>query len=361
MPDVTVRDGAPVDTARTSATKAQLFRAADVLVRTAVRLHEGERFVVVSDAETALIGEAIERAAIGVGALVTLARLDQLKSVSTGHTGDRPHKVLPDLVRRAMLAAQASVFVASAPYQELSMREQLLHIVAACGVRHAHMPGITMTAFNAGLALPYDQVSAWGRVMLRRLERATHVHATSEAGTELSLTFGPDPRWVPRLGTLAAGKWTNFPAGALYASPASAEGVFVANACLGEYFGTREGLLLRKPIVFTIEAGRVAKVEAPLSPELENDVRQMLSFGPNSDRVGLVALGVNDGIHGATGEAVVDQNMPGVHLVLGDPSGRATGAKWSARTSFPACGAGGSVAIDGMPVIEGGRILPPPR
>ena len=100
----------------------------------------------------------------------------------------------------------------------------------------------------------------------------------------------------------------------------------------------------------------MVKVESPLCPELETDLRQMLAFAPNSDRVGLVAIGVNDGIEVATGEAVVDQNLPGLHIFVGDPSGSATGARWSARTSFAACQAGSSVTIDGIPTIDHGRL-----
>src|SRR5580700_7742858 len=102
-------------------TSAELAHAAEVLIHTALRVREGQRAVVVSDAESAPIGEALAHAPTAAGALVTLARLDVLKSGSTGHSGDRPHKVLPDVVRRAMLAAQASAFVATAPHPELSM------------------------------------------------------------------------------------------------------------------------------------------------------------------------------------------------------------------------------------------------
>jgi leucyl aminopeptidase (aminopeptidase T) len=337
-------------------TAAELAHASEVLLHSALRLRAGERFTIVSDGESSAIGDALARSAEQMRAQVTHARLDLLKSVSTGHSGDRPHKVLPDLIRRSMLAAQASVFVASSPHQELSMREQLLHIVGACGVRHAHMPGITPRAFAAGMRLDYDRVSAWGRALFRRLEFAHHVHAWSPAGTDLHLAFGPESRWVPRLGTLAPGKWVNFPAGAIYASPQSAEGVIVVNASLGEFFGTREGLLLHKPVVLTIEGGRVVKVESPLSAELKSDIEQTLSFAPNSDRVGLVAIGVNEGIEVPTGEAVVDQNLPGLHLFIGDPAGRATGVRWSARTSFAACQAASSVTIDGMLTIDEGRV-----
>ena len=268
---------------------------------------------------------------------MTYARLDLLKSVSTGHNGDRPHKVLPNLVRRAMLAAQASAFVATAPHTELSMREQLLHIVGACGVRHAHMPGISAGAFARGMRLDYERVAHWGRSLYRKLEFAQHIHATSDLGTDLHLSFGHASKWVPRLGALSPGKWVNFPAGAIYASPQSAEGVLVVDASLGEFFGAREGLLTHKPVALTIEGGRVVKVEAPLSPDLQRDIEHTLALAPNSDRVGLVAIGVNEGIERATGDASVDQNLPGLHLFIGDPAGRATGVKWSARTSFAAC------------------------
>jgi leucyl aminopeptidase (aminopeptidase T) len=335
---------------------AELAQASEVLVRSALRLRGGQRFVVVCDAESAKIGDALASEATSLGALVTLARLDQLKSVSTGHSGDRPHKVLPDAVRRAMLAAQTSAFVATAPHAELSMREQLLHIVGACGVRHAHMPGITQRAFATGMRVDYELIAASGRALVRRVEFAGHLHATSDTGTDLHLTMGPDPRWVPRLGALAPGKWVNFPAGALYASPQSADGTFVANASLGEYFGAREGLLLQKPVSFKLDAGRVVSVEAPDAPALEAEIRQMLAFGANSERVGLVAIGVNEGIDAATGEAAVDQNLPGLHLFLGDPAGRATGVRWSARTSFAACQAGSSLTVDGMLTIDHGRL-----
>jgi leucyl aminopeptidase (aminopeptidase T) len=148
-----------------------------------------------------------------------------------------------------------------------------------------------------------------------------------------------------------------FPCGALYAAPSSVSGTFVANASVGEFFGERAGLLLRTPVRFTIADGRVTHVEAADAPDLERDLRGTLMLAPNSDRVGLIAIGVNVGIEAPTGEATVDQNLPGLHLIVGDPSGRDTGVSWSARTAFPACGVGGRVTVDGTPVIEEGRIV----
>jgi hypothetical protein len=66
---------------------------------------------------------------------------------------------------------------------------------------------------------------------------------------------------------------------------------------------------------------------------------------------------VNEGVDEATGEAAVDQNLPGLHLFVGDPAGRATGVRWTARTSFAACQARSSVTVDGMRTIDAGRLV----
>lgn len=330
-----------------------LLRAAASLVRSCLRLTQGERFVVVGDAESAPLVAALEAAGREAEADVTALRLDLLRSYSTNHSGERPHKVLPDGVRRAMLSAQASAFVASAPHAEASMREQLLHVVGAARVRHAHMPGITPVAFAAGLAADFAHVAQIGRALERRLETASEITAESPEGTKLVVRGGR--RWVPRLGAVGAGESVTLPSGSIISCPESISGKFAATASVGEFFGAREGLL-GAPVVFEIVEGSVMNVVAPSAPQLVRDIEEMLHVAPNSDRVGLVVLGVNDGVGAATGEAAVDQHRPGLHLVFGDPHSRLTGATWSARTSFAACQARGTVRVDGTVVVEDGRL-----
>lgn len=333
-----------------------LLKAASVLVRTALRVAPGERFVIVGDQESQPIVTALEAAGREASAEVAALRLDQLRSYSTNHSGERPHKVLPDAVRRAMLSAQASVFVASAPHAELSMREQLVHVVGACKVRHAHMAGVTKTSFAAGLAVDYEQIFEWGRALQRRLEIAREVTAESDDGTRLVVRAPASRRWCARLGKIAQGESVVFPAGSLIACPESVTGTFAATA-VGEFFGAREGLLA-SPVMFEVVDGRVIQVDAPGSPALVRDIDQMLRVAPNSDRVGLVVLGVNAGIGAPTGEVAVDQHRPGLHLVLGDPLAKLTGASWSARTSFAVCQGRGAVRVDGALVVDGGALVP---
>jgi len=331
-----------------------LAHAADVLVRTALRVAPGERFVVVGDTTTGAVLAALEGAGRAAGAEVAALRIDLLRSQSTNHTGERPHKVLPDAIRRAMLSAQASVFIASAPRAESSMRDQLQHVAAACKVRHAHLPGISPHAFVAGSSIDHDALRARAAELMQRLEIGREIHTTSPDGTNLVVHPGAQP-WIGRVGDVAPGESVLFPTGSVVVSPENVRGTFAATASLGEFFGARERLL-QEPIVFEIEGGCVRKVRAAGSPELVRDVETMLSVAANSDRVGLVVLGLNAGAPDALGTAAVDQHRPGLHLVIGDPQTKLARVAWTARTSFAACQAVSSVSVDGSSVITEGRL-----
>jgi leucyl aminopeptidase (aminopeptidase T) len=74
-----------------------------------------------------------------------------------------------------------------------------------------------------------------------------------------------------------------------------------------------------------------------------------------------VCIGVNPGIEAPTGDALVDQNVPGLHIGIGDPAARATGATWSAPTCFAACQAAARVLVDGDLVVDSGRVVLPSR
>lgn len=334
-----------------------LARAANVLVKTALRVSVGERFVAVGDLESQPMLAALEAAARELGAEAASLRIDLLRSHSTNHSGERPHKVLPDAVRRAMLSAQASAFVASAPHAESSMREQLLHVVGACRLRHAHMPGISPVAFATGLATDHGVIAESARALERRLEVAREIAVESSVGTKLVVRVGKEHRWVPRTGIVGAGEHCSFPSGSIIATPEEVDGTFIADASLGEFFGIREGLL-REHVRFTVAGARVTSVACEKNPQLVKDVETMLQVAPGSDRIGLVVIGVNGGILEPVGDFTVDQQRPGLHLVIGDPMTKLTSAGWTARTSFAACQAKSSVLVDGALVISHARVHP---
>jgi leucyl aminopeptidase (aminopeptidase T) len=193
--------------------------------------------------------------------------------------------------------------------------------------------------------------------MLGALKDARRLDVTSDAGTKLRVQLGGGGRWIARLGEIIPGKSVVFPAGALFAFAEHVEGSFVATASVGEFFGAREGVLRASPVRLTIAGGRVTKVDVGGRVELGGNIEAVLRFAENSDRVGLVAIGVNEGLACATGDASVDQNLVGVHLFVGDPAARATGASWSARTSFAVCQEAATLHAGGQLVIDKGVLV----
>lgn len=331
-------------------TRNDLMRPASVLVGHALRLSPGEKLVIIADVASRELANAIADAARAVSADAIIADLDDV--------GARPHKLLPDAWSFALALAQASVFVASAPAAELSMRQHLLHLVGAHRLKHAHMPGIRREVFLRGVRVRDLRSIARARQVQRRLEAARVIECAAPIGTSLRIELAPGTRWFAQLGVLEPGRWGNLPAGAIYASPARVDGILVANASIGEWFGRREAVLEQNPVSFRVVDGRVVEVLAPHSRELEKDIQAVLDVSPNSARVGVVCIGVNDALDSAFGDPLVDQNLPGLHLSIGDPAARVTGARWSAPTSFAACQVGASVAIDGATVIAAGQLLP---
>jgi hypothetical protein len=342
---------------------AELVRAAGVLVCAPVAgrpggrlVGAGERFCIVADARSRAIADAMAEAAREGRGLPEIYRLDLLANESTGKAGG-PHKVLPAALGRALSSSPSGAFVARALVQERSMRLQLRDIIHASGKRHAYMPDITEAAFAGGLRSPQDAVIAVGRFMAKRLRGARSLQCDSPGGTRLSITLNRAAGWVARLGEIEPGRTTPFPAGTLFAMPQDVQGTFVADASLGEFLGAHEGVLSNKAVRFTIEAGRVTRVDAGPNAELQGQVDALLRVSPNSDRVGLVCIGVNEGVRAPTGDSAADTLIAGLHLFIGDPAGRSTGAAWTARTSLAACQAMSRVLVDGRVVIEGGNVL----
>jgi leucyl aminopeptidase (aminopeptidase T) len=322
----------------------------ELLVRSALRIAPNEHVVVVDDAASQAIGDAITSAADGVGAWVRRVRLDRFTK--------RPLHSLPELVRRALEQAQVSVFVASELHRESSLRQAILHTVRVHGLRHAHLPGISPRGFSAGLRTSSDELARIGARVQRAVTGASMIVTESPAGTRLRVKLDPSCPWFAQVGTVTPGTWASFPAGAIYASPTRVDGVFVADACLGEFFGARAGLLTDRGVRLTIEEGHVVQVEAS-DPELQRELQATLRVAVNSDRVGLVAIGVNPGVLAPIGEAAVDQNLPGLHLGIGDPDARSSGATWRAQTCFAACQAASSVTVDGIEVVRHGMLVGP--
>ncbi|AKF10520.1 aminopeptidase [Sandaracinus amylolyticus] len=332
-------------TALSRVTVSQLDLAAREVVGSALAVREREVVAIFADATSVRMGDALARAVEARGAEPRMIWLDDL--------GPRPLLELPVGIDVVLEGMTASAFVASAPAPEITMRRALLAKLTGQRVRHAHMPGVSHLAFVRGLRVDYDAVAGHGMRLLARLTSSTRITVSSASGTRLRIATSPATRWMPQLGQLEPGRWGNLPAGALYAVPDSIDGVYVANAAVGPHATSST------PVTLYIADGRVVRLAAEDDPVLEQMLRARIESAPNRDRVGLVAIGCNYGIVESTGEAIVDQNMPGLHLALGDAASDVTGVAWSAAGSLPCCAAGTSVVVDGEAIVRSGVLVDP--
>jgi len=152
------------------------------------------------------------------------------------------------------------------------------------------------------------------------------------------------------------GRWEHLPSGALLTHPAAVNGIYVADASIGNELGAAAGLLERAPVRFEIEQG-VCRAVRCSDHSLDRHLTDFMHREASLDRVGLAILGTNVGLHAATGEISSDQNLPGIHLGFGATHPELTGATWNARAQLTVAAGASDVDLDGVPIVRSGRLL----
>jgi aminopeptidase len=150
--------------------------------------------------------------------------------------------------------------------------------------------------------------------------------------------------------------WSNLPAGEVFTTPASVDGVFVCDGTAGDYFGPKYGDLQATPLTLEISGGRLVSARCARK-DLEAEFWSYCHTDEHSDRVGELAFGTNVALDEMIGVLLQDEKIPGVHLAFGDPYGSQTGAPWKSRTHIDVLTRECDVWIDEEQVIGNGRYL----
>jgi leucyl aminopeptidase (aminopeptidase T) len=233
---------------------------------------------------------------------------------------------------------------------------EMTAIVDRRRIRHAHMVEITPRIMMEGMRADFLAVDALSRWAMQRVARAREIRVTSPAGTEITATFSPRLRWVKTSGLISRDAWGNLPGGEIFTSPASVDGVYVADGVLGDWLATKYGDLRDNPVTIRIAGARIAEIACERE-DLRRDFEAYTSHDANSNRVGEFALGTNLAVRNVIGHILQDEKMPGVHIAFGHPYRKHTGADWSSQTHIDAVARECSVWVEGEPIIEGGRYL----
>jgi leucyl aminopeptidase (aminopeptidase T) len=218
------------------------------------------------------------------------------------------------------------------------------------------MVGVTPRIMQEGMRADYRLVDRLSQELCDRMESAHTLSVRSPGGTAFTARFDPSLAWVKTSGLINPRYWSNLPAGEVFTTPASVDGVFVCDGTAGDYFNAKYGSLSDTPLVLEIRGGRLVSACSGRA-DLQEDFWSYCHTDANSDRVGELAFGTNLGLREMIGVLLQDEKVPGVHLAFGDPYGTQTHADWTSRTHVDVLTRGCDVWIDDDQVIAQGRYL----
>ncbi len=246
---------------------AGLASAAEIALRSSLRVQEGEKLLIVTNPgrEVLEIASALYDAAAAIGARATLAvqpvkgqmddaedaiisafesQPDVLISISAGKLGKDPGGI-------------------ATPYEwDGVFYDHVFHyqMRGAKTLRAFWSPSITRAMFAKTVPIDYAELKERCRRVKAALDGAVSVRVTNPGGTDLRLGLAGRAAKCDDGDYASPGSGGNLPAGEVYVSPqlGTAEGFIVFD---GSIAGIEDDILIREPIRCRLSGGFVAEVE----------------------------------------------------------------------------------------------------
>jgi aminopeptidase len=317
-------------------------------VHVCLRIQPTERVSVITDLATLEIAAAI------------VAELEKLGAPYHGwvmeELADRPLIDLPRQILDDLERSQVSIFAVQAQRNELRSRIQMTDVVNRRRIRHAHMVNINRQIMLEGMRADFQRVDRLSEKVVEMVRRASRIHATTSAGTDLSADLNPNYKWLKTSGIISPEKWGNLPGGEIFTTPGEVNGTFVIDGVVGDYLCAKFGSLREHPLTIQMKGNRLTEVHSA-NRELENDFWQYTHTDANSDRVGEFAIGTNIDLKDVIGQILQDEKYPGVHIAFGNPYGAHTGADWDSSTHIDVVGRKFNIWVDDRQIMREGKFL----
>jgi len=299
-----------------------------------------DRAVVIFDSSTRLVAASLREAFTEIGAEVTLIDADSY--------GDRPLAKCPGEITQALQGATVSALALTTMRGELSVRRAVLETVTKQELRHAHMPSITDEVFIDGLSMDYREISRFIDLLVEVIANSTALTMTSSAGTNLEVSY-PSPPDIDKLdGLITKERWQNLPSGQILIFPTNADGTYVADRSLGDWFEHKYDVS-KYPVSFEFEKGHIRSLQCD-NRRLERDLGLFIRSSDNSGRISEMVIGANLGLtQGHTG-ALFDGYRPGASVSIGSTPG-SKASTWHSATFLPMAGSHNSIFVAGRQIM----------
>jgi aminopeptidase len=327
---------------------ADLMPGAHNAINTCLAIERNERVALIADEASREVAASLEQALVDRGA--------QAECMLVESVAARPMLAAPAPVLEAIDCADAGILCVQPREGELAARMAIVAAVERRRIRYAHMVGVTPQIMCEGMRADYALIDRLSQELCERMQTANSLAVRTPGGTDFVATFDHALAWVKTSGLINPRYWSNLPAGEVFTTPASVDGIFVCDGTAGDYFNAKYGRLDRTPLLLEIRESRLVAARCDRS-DLEEDFWTYCHTDANSDRVGELAFGTNLGLRGMIGVLLQDEKVPGVHLAFGDPYGSQTHADWQSRTHVDVLTRACDVWIDDDQVIAGGQYL----
>jgi leucyl aminopeptidase (aminopeptidase T) len=310
-----------------------LERAVQTVVNDCLGVRPGERVVVVVDAGTRALGDALRDSAAAAGGDAVLVVMDP-----RGEHGQEP----PEPVAAALAAAD--VFIA--PTTKSLSHTRARKAATDGGARGATLPGVTEDMLARLMACDFETLQRRSAALARLLTEAEEVRITCPRGTDLALDLR-GREGIADDGDLTGKRaFGNLPCGEGFVAPLHAQGRMVTH-CLASI-----GLPQGEPPVLTIEDGRLA---GATEPEGERLLAALSAAGELGTNVAELGIGTNERAT-LTGNILEDEKILGtVHVAFG--ASAAIGGTVSVPVHLDCVILEPSLEIAGTRVLEQGEFL----
>src|SRR5438874_1805399 len=246
-----------------------------------------ERVALIADEPSREVAASLSAALDDAGASTETILLEQVAR--------RPLGAAPSVALEALERSDAGILCVQPKQGELGARMAIVAVVERLQMRYAHMVGVTPQIMMQGMRADYRLVDRLSAALCERMRHAAALRVETAYGTSLAATFDPARHWIKTSGLISPRYWSNLPAGEVFTTPASVDGVFVCDATAGDHFNGKYGDLQSTPLVLEIAGARLRRVQCERK-NLEQEFWDYCHTDENSDRVGELAFGTNLGL-----------------------------------------------------------------
>ena len=309
-----------------------LSQATETIVRRCLAVMPDEEVLVIADAGTRAIGEALRAEAANAGADAVLALMD-----ARAIDGTEP----PRTVAAALQGCDVFIAPTSASLSHTTARKR----ATDGGARGATMPGVTEDMLARVMAIDFDLMAARSRAVAALLDDGASARVTCPLGSDLTLDLSGRTGMADDGDLTASGAFGNLPCGEGFIAPLSGEGRVIASS-LGP-LGVSE-----EPATLTVSNGRLEAAEGGLGPEW---IKLLDEHGEPGRNLAELGVGTNDRAR-LTGLVLEDEKILGtVHVAFGASAG--IGGTVSVPIHLDVVVVEASLEIDGRQVLDRGRFV----